>query len=792
MRPLLFLAPLVLAGSTLLVAPASVRAADGMTETGTTTYEVIPSKNVIAVTVTLSDYNGKPDTISNGNDYYYFRDATELAVEKEAGAVSVTSNVGSVFQTALSSDTYYRYIKLSYSPVYYGQTRVLTATYTIPAAPHALGGYRAGQAYAALCAVGNGVDTGSVSIVLPAGFDLYVDSGSDLPQTSTSGVKQVYSSGTQPNPYKFWTCVDAEDAANLTHQSLIAGGQAFDIQSWPEDASWKSAISQDVGADVQKLEDLTGLKMPGGTIQITEAGDQQLGDYGGVYDSATKTATIPETVLKDTVAHELSHIWFNRTTLADKWMSEGLAGFSEQAAGTGNYTACKAPDAYPGTGSPNLMSWMMLNRDSTTQDVNVSDWQYAASCYIFTTLAADMGPANFKAVLGAAAADEMPYQGSTVGEKMAGDSLPISSKRMLDLIDEFGLYPATVADLDKAQKLLASYGIFDTTELANRSTARAAYHTLATAAGTWKLPLAIRTPMTMWEFTDAGKAMATATQIITARDSIEKQLSGFTLDGTDIEKKFESAATQLDLDNLLTLIKKEADAAAKVDQATRLEDGNHSILQAIGLLGADVTTPLKQARTDLTAIKPDTAGNEAQTVIDRINGSNDQGLLRVGSVVGALLALLLLIGLIVFIRRRRHPAVVVGPDGGVAAAMVFPPGPVDPMSSAAPWGAQGAPPAGAPAPWGAPGDPSAGATPAWGQPAAWPPAPPQAVVPPPAPPVFLQWTAPMPPPPLPPAPAQPAQPAPAPEAPASQAAAPGYPAASSDAPAGPGTESPAS
>ena len=52
--------------------------------------------------------------------------------------------------------------------------------------------------------------------------------------------------------------------------------------------------------------------MPGGTIAIMEVGDWQLGEYGGAYNATTATAYIPETVLPDTIAHELSHIWFNR------------------------------------------------------------------------------------------------------------------------------------------------------------------------------------------------------------------------------------------------------------------------------------------------------------------------------------------------------------------------------------------------------------------------------------------------------------------------------------------------
>jgi hypothetical protein len=671
------LAPVVLAGTLFVVAPAGVRAGDGMIETGTTTYEVIPSKNLIQVTIQISIYNTKPDTVDSSGIQYYYWNATQITVEKEAGPVTATSDAGSVSQSAVSNDNYYRYVQLNYPNVYYGQTRVVTATYSIPAAPHAAGGFRAGQAYASLCAVGNGWDTGTVSVVLPAGFELYVDDGGNVVKSDVSSGKQVYSSVPQANPYKFWTCIDAEDASNLTHTPLTAAGQAFDIESWPEDASWSSSIRTDVAGDVQRLEDLTGLHMPGGTLVIFEAGDQQLGEYGGLYNPKTKTASIPETVLPDTVAHELSHVWFNPSMFQDKWAMEGLAGYSEQAAGAGNYTPCTDPGNAPGSGPSDVMIWQTLTNTSTAKQQDFLRWQYAASCYLFTDLADSMGADNFRLVLEAAAAREMAYIGASPGEQRVGGDLPLSAKELLDLIDERGLIPSGSSDLDGAQNLLARYGIFDPGTLAARSSARVSYHSLAAAAKAWKLPDAIREPMSSWQFDEATAAMATAGQILGVRDAIEKKVPGISLDGTILQKQFEAAGSQADLANLLVLIKKESDAADKLDQATRLREGNHTFLQAIGLLGSDLATPLKQARTDLQAVKPDQAGAAAQLVIDRINASSDQGLLRAGGVVAALAVLMLLLALILLIRRRRPAVVVIGQGVVTGPVLLLPPGPID-------------------------------------------------------------------------------------------------------------------
>ncbi|HEU6439578.1 MAG TPA: hypothetical protein VFC12_03980, partial [Terriglobales bacterium] len=201
---------MLLAGYMALATPQVALAANGMTETGTTTYEVIPDKSLVKVTIQVSIYNGKPSQAQSGGVTSYYWNFTDIGVEKQAGAVAVTSNAGAVYQAEKSSDRYYRYLKLTYPNVYYGQTRVVTATYTIPAAPHAAGGFRAGKAYASLCALGNGQDVGTVSIVIPDGYTFYNDAGGEMSPSTTSAGKRTYTSGSLTTPYTFWTCIDAE------------------------------------------------------------------------------------------------------------------------------------------------------------------------------------------------------------------------------------------------------------------------------------------------------------------------------------------------------------------------------------------------------------------------------------------------------------------------------------------------------------------------------------------------------------------------------------------------------
>jgi hypothetical protein len=668
------LIPMILAGTAALAMPASAAAADGYTDVGTTTYTVNVAKSEIDVTVVLTIKNNTPSkTIPNTcfdgwsmwycpeteNFYYY---DTFMWVPTQAGTVKATANSGSVKQSVYKTDAYGRELKLTFAKLYYGKTRTVTATYAIPAGPRAKGGYRALKAYAELCADSSGFDSGAINVVVPDGLVVSVTDGTALNLVRDKDGLQTYGSGSIAQN-GFYSCVEATNPAALTSTPVTAGDQQFNVQGWPEDTTWATAVQTDLATDVPALEALTGLQMPGGTVGITEAATSQLGEYAGVYDGDTKTATLTEDTDNSTVAHELSHIWFNKTLFTSAWMYEGLAGYSEKAAGAGNYKPCTDPGTYPGTGSANLAFWTYLDVNSTKADEAVATWDYAASCYLVTKLADAIGPDNFKAVVVAASTGKPAYAGGDPSAKAAGTKSPLTAQELLDLIDELGMVPAGVTDPEQAQNLFVGYGILNTSELAGRTEARAAYHTLLTAAGKWGLPLAVQSDLADWKFSDAQTAMTTATKILALRDQIAKTLPSFNQAGSALEKKFESAATSADLDSVLKVAQAEADAAKVVAQAKQLKEGSLNPLQAIGLIGTDLSAPMTKANTELTSAKTADATADAHKVIDSVNGATVQGMLRIALV---LVLLLLLLGLVLFVRwrmRRRGAPVLASADG---------------------------------------------------------------------------------------------------------------------------------
>jgi hypothetical protein len=677
----------ILAGSATLASPGAVLAANGYADTGTTTYVINTAKSEIDVTVTEAIKNTTPSktvyvtctwwgaTCPEKENYYYY--ATYIWVPAQAVSVKASSDAGKVSQKVYKTDAYGRELELDYPAVYYGQTRTVKLTYVLPGAPRASGDYRALKAYAEMCGSGTGLDSGTVTFVVPDGFDVTFSGATAINLSGDAKGMQTYSTGKIASADEFWTCMEATRPDVLTNTSVAAGDQAFNLQAWPEDSKWATTVATEIQSDVPALETLTGLKMPGGTIAVQEAGNWQLGEYAGTYSATTKTASITEGTDPSTVAHELSHIWFNRELLDDPWMYEGLAGYSEKAAGAGNYKPCTDPGAYPGTGTPALGTWKYLDNNSTTTDEKVATWQYAASCYLITQVADAIGPDNFKAVLAAASKDEIAYLGTGPAEVSVDGGSSISSRALLDLIDERGMLPAGVTDLDQTQTLFGKYGLYTADLLTARSQARSDYHTLLATTGTWGLPMAVRSAMASWDFAGAQTAMATVTQILTVRDQISKNLPGFKVDGSGLQTAYESAATQKDLDAVLVLANQEAAAASKVNQADQANSASRNVLQSIGLIGVDVSGPLAQANTDLKNAKPADATTSAQKVMDSINSSSSQGLLRIVLILLLILVLLGIALLVRMLRRRRRARKALAAEAALTLAAPLDPALLD-------------------------------------------------------------------------------------------------------------------
>jgi len=648
------LVPVLLAGAGILSTPAPAQAANGTAETAVTTYTLNTDKAQVDVTVQIKVKNNiPPKTESCGylctktiNTYV---NTTFIQVPVEASAVAVKSNAGTVKQSVEKSYAFSRVLRLTYPSLWYGQTRTVTATYSIPGAPGSPGAFRSLRAYASLCVWGNGAGTGldsqTVNVAVPDTFAVASTYGLELSKATAANGLQTYSSGSVPAGGDTYACLQATNPAGLTSASGKVGSAAFTIMSWPEDPDWASRVSGYIESDGPKLEALTGLSLPDG-LTIYEAGAQEFGGYSGRYDWQAKSISIAEGASEAFVVRGVGLVLLG-PLFADFWITDGFAQYGDKVLGEGQYKPCADPGAYPGSGPADLATVKLITLTSPEGDLAIAAWQLAKSCYLITTLADLIGPENLKVVLNHAAFRVIAYTGAGAPEIYPDQSTPLSAKQFIDLIDELGMVPAGVADLDLAQNLLSGLGIFSESDLQARSQARAAYHALAAKAGAWKLPLVIRASMAQWDFSSAQTAMATASRIIDARDEATNAVAGLSLVGTPLQSQFESASTMQELNAVLSLALSEADAAAKVGQAKALDSSGRNPVEMIGMVGSNVTTSMNKANDALLAAEPEDASAAAQEAIDTIHGSFILGIIRLAVVMGTVA----LLGL--YLRRRR-------------------------------------------------------------------------------------------------------------------------------------------
>ena len=132
----------------------------------------------------------------------------------------------------------------------------------------------------------------------------------------------------------------------------------------------------DIVSSLPLLERLTGTGMDGEAklnVQESSTGNE----YAGFYDAKTKTVTVGEDYGQPSlVEHELAHVWFNRTSFKETWLSEGLAEWA--ARGERRSEGCTRPEA--AAGSVRLADWRYLAPPRVAGGAGRRGGQYPAAC----------------------------------------------------------------------------------------------------------------------------------------------------------------------------------------------------------------------------------------------------------------------------------------------------------------------------------------------------------------------------------------------------------------------------
>ena len=645
----------------------------GLVVVAQTRYEAQPENRQVHVTIdaVATSYTPNPE---DGLAYY---PSASFAVQAGATHVAATSG-GQPLGVALDpSDPDFVGITVTFAEgVYFEESYPYRVTFDLPdpgGAPDR--NLRISSTIVAfpIWAFGSpGEPGGSVTVILPGGFRPVVQGDELAASTGPSG-EIVLATTSLPDPFDFFAYLSADrpGAFSDTQLTVQVGGQAapVNVRAWQDDPDWGTGMTSLISDGLPALQRLIGLPYDTpGTLVIEEAATSRLGDYAGIYNKLSGIIRVRYDADAYVGLHEAAHIWFNGDLFSGRWIGEAYAEFY----------GVQAAQAIGATGDAfDLTDELMANRIALNDwgeiggvELGVEEYAYAASYHLALLIFGRTDIAHLQTVWKGANDSEMAYQPAN-GDgdpQVAGDVSLEGWQQLLDLLDQ-----RAGANFDD---LWTDWVVNDAEkgQMETRATARDDYATVVADAGSWNLPKDLRSSMGSWKFDEAEAAMALAGDVLDARDEIASDASDLQLTPpAELKQLFEQ-------DGGLKAAK--ADAELQIEVLTDISVASErvaekeTILESVGLLGADPAADLEAARDAYEADDLDDAGRDADRALAARAGAAEAGQTRVLVAGGGVVVLTGMTVVGVRIRGRRRALASRAPRAPAAAEAGEPGGPV--------------------------------------------------------------------------------------------------------------------
>ena len=648
-----------------------VAAAEDLKVESTSTYTVDAVTGGVRVQVDLAVTNQVPNKTTGNIIRKTYYEGFGFYVTEFAANVSVVSAEGAPLAATLepSDNEGFAVLDIEFAKnIFYQQTARMTVTYDLVGdEPRGETGVRINPSYSSFEAYGIG-DSGltTVRVVIPDFYETETF-GSEVERSLGGGVV-TYSATAIENPNEFGIFVSARNDNALESERVTIDGNDYAVNHWPGDDEWSNYVQTQIDDGLPVLEELIGQDWPiDQRFVVRQTNTPYLYGYAGWFSTVSNDIEIGEDLDQETMLHELSHAWFNSELFDERWLSEGFAQtYSNQAIeeldGTpGRPTIPRASDEY----GFDLNRWNDLSVGDDTEAEET--YGYNTSWYVVDKVTDELGFDTMRDVLAVIATDELPYKGRVSGQR--DDTTVYSWQRLLDWSEQLD-------DESDLQALLVDWVLTssDAAFLDKRNDARTAYESLEDAGDSWTVPVGIRVAMSGWEFDRIDETVASGLAVLEARNDLRaaSKRVGVTIPGT-FQEDYEAADNSVDaLAAIRTALEDQLDAVEAVEVAIAAAAAPRDFMTRIGLMGTDVTTPLAQARAELSAGNPDAARAAAQEETRLLADAPDVGKGRVmwtvGGVVGAVLLLLVVILLLRRRGRRRRAAVAATAAAAVLAA----------------------------------------------------------------------------------------------------------------------------
>ncbi|MEN9505534.1 MAG: hypothetical protein RI958_1460 [Actinomycetota bacterium] len=566
-----------------------------------------------------------------------------------ARAVDSEGRVVPVDDRPVADDDEFDLLSVTFpEPLFSGDRIIIDVTYDITGMPpRSPSPSRVNPAYAAFTAFGVG-DPGqaSIEVRIPEAFEIDTFGDDELLTISVDGGVATYSIEAIPDPGEFAFFVSARNDSALARDEFdISDDARFVIRSWPDDPVWVEFVTEQIAAGVPLLAELVERPWPiDRRVEIRQAFTPYLYGYAGWFSAAEAELEIGEDLDSDTVLHELAHAWFNAGWFAERWASEGLAqvyGDSALALLGGAPAAAEPPDPSDAAAFA-LVDWGAPRLEQGADETET--FGYGASHWVMQRIVEDVGFAAMADVVDSIEAGALPYVGDATTPSTDGlASGSADWRRLLDLLEERAasddagdLIRMHVADSD-------GIGLLD-----QRLVARVAYDQLARAGGTWAPPLAVRVPLSDWDFAEAHRQIEAATDIVLQRDELRGLGDSLDLDLTsDLEVAFEAAA---EFDDITSTLDRRRAAAVRVGEAVAAVADDRDVLELVGLIGADPVEVVELARRSLADGDTEAATASADRALDIVGDASSVGARRAAVATGLLLVVAAVLAVV--LRRR--------------------------------------------------------------------------------------------------------------------------------------------
>ena len=592
-RPRLVLGS-VAAALVLGVVTPSARADDGLA-VGSTARVTLDAKHRVGhTTMTMTFTNEQPNIpTAQGYRYYYFTSFTG-PVPASASKVRAVSG-GSTLSVGRSDlhDPSVRGAVISFpSRLMYGQRRTVTLSYdNRGGAPRSENLNRVGPGHASFSLFVPG-DSGrlSVAITLPKGVT-WTSSDPDLTVSRSSGGSSVLRSTTPNTDGGYWAAVSAVDPKAGTRHTVTADGVTYTVRAWADDPRWGTFAASTLKRGAPALQRIVGAPWPATRLDVVEDTSSNVEGWGGYYDDQQRQIVVGEDLDAPLMYHELAHTWASPQNLGSRWMWEGMAQLlsDRTARSLGQRPEATRTVTPTSKGAQRLSAWD--EPDNGRADAH-DDYGYPASLAVMKQLFATSTPAQLTTVLRDAVTGGTAYDAP--GGPHLNDGVT-TWQRFLDLVETRGGNP-------RASAVLRTWVLTpaQAKELTARAGARRSYAALDRADGAWSPPAGLRTAMTLWDFGDATRLLATVRPLAASAAEVQRAATAAKAPvPASVRHAYESAAQASDYRAVAEQLTRASHALEAVGSAQQAVTAGRNPLASLGATALRVDARASTARASL-------------------------------------------------------------------------------------------------------------------------------------------------------------------------------------------------